>query len=289
MEITDFVKDNKRAVAIFDDFWVPRDTLLQDLATIFSKGKIQISGADLRKLEMTFRSMYLGSHDGDWKLKFTKEVADLLGSLSIDLNLNDVLFKDLILRFDLEFRSERINKLSSTLYEKHDFFLYGREKFASVESLIKSADEPWEHFSPAPSLWLLDIQILNAGTLQMKDGKALEDGIDLATLIRQKDVQRPNGNGRWNPIPIFFLSQYGINQAPSPTGEIRGKILDRAVGPFRYFQHIFNPETPIAEWDATGQSFELLSWFDFANLIVKAAVDDTVAQKPLPEVKLPEK
>jgi hypothetical protein len=87
-----------------------------------------------------------------------------------------------------------------------DLVVLPRDMFGAVGSLIYEPYSEWRHEVPAPSAWIIDIEIATGRDM----GQDICDGVQLARLIRDRDIQRPDQNGRFGAIPIFFLTRFHL-------------------------------------------------------------------------------
>jgi hypothetical protein len=88
-----------------------------------------------------------------------------------------------------------------------DLLVYAHDTFSTVGNLIAHHRGAWDRPTPAPSVWILDVEVALGRHLRQN----IADGVALARHIRLQDIQRPDRFNQWAPIPIVFLTRFASN------------------------------------------------------------------------------
>jgi len=145
-----------------------------------------------------------------------------------------------------------------------------RDVLTSTRGLMVMPDGKWHEAFPAPSAWIVDIEIPLGGAAF---GDVC-DGVELAGHIRDLGICVPGARGE-QPIPILFLSRFDIRR-PAPvegfpaTDEPLVKRIDARVRyGWLYFRKVQDRDgNPVVQqWAADGEAVKLLDVDAFAEVV----------------------
>jgi hypothetical protein len=131
---------------------------------------------------------------------------------------------------------ELVERVSAALREK-GLIVLARDMFPSVGGLILPYGSKWEGDLPAPSAWIIDIEI----PIGARSFTGVYDGIGLASHVRQADVRVRNRKGILVPIPILFLTHFAITdrlhdaRCPETRASFLHRINHSVVSAWRFF------------------------------------------------------
>jgi len=152
--------------------------------------------------------------------------------------------------------------------------VYPHSMFGTVGNLVAHHQAAWDHEQPAPSAWILDVE-LPLGRHLHDD---IRDGVGLARHLRAQGIQRPNRASQYRPIPIFFLTKFAIGDTvPNPRDPgshqpLRQRIQDDVQVAWRFFRKSWaDPGEPQAIEEAVDGPVQAYSLEQFAEAVWQAA------------------